>query len=156
MIKYFFLCVILFLVSACSLNKNFNDNNYEIICQNEGAEGTYLVKVFTYGSDEKKAISEAKHRAIHGVLFRGVTGSRCGEKPKICKVNYEDNKKFFDDFFNSGKYLQYVVISDDYGSIDRVKTSSGVKMGFVVSIKHKELRKYMESQGMANSMDSIF
>ena len=152
----FSISLILIIVSCGTTKTNFNDNNYEIICQNLGSEGTYLVKVYTYGNNEKRSLEQAKHRAIHGIMFKGLYGSNCESIPKICNVTYESKKQAFDNFFSTGKYLDYVVLSNDYTTNDRINTDHGVKLGFIVSIRFKDLRNYLETQGLVISMNSIY
>jgi hypothetical protein len=154
-IKITIFIVTTFLVSGCASQINYNDNNYEITCQGEGSDGVYLIKVYTYASNEAVALEQAKHRAIHGVMFKGLRGGNCGNKPPLCSVSYDSKKEFFDNFFLSKEYLSYTIISNDYSTLDRIKTQNGVKMGFVVTVDKNRLRKYLENN-IGGAMDEIF
>lgn len=151
-------CGILFLQS-CNSTKNLTTNyNYELLCNGIGVEGVYLVKCFSYGSTFEKARKNVKKDAVHGTLFKGVSANsikKCKEQPRICNVNYEENKDWFDRFFNEGDYLQYVTLSNDgnVSSKDRIKIKGGYKVGFTVSVKSDALRKRMEKEGFAKKMD---
>jgi len=153
----FLVCGLLFFQS-CSSSKPATSYNYELSCNGVGVEGVYLVKCYSYGSTFEKARQNVKKDAVHGVLFKGVSANsikKCKAQPKICNVTYAENKEWFDNFFSSGEYLQYVTLSNDgnVSSSDRIKIKGGYKVGFTVSVKSDELRKRMEKEGFAKKMN---
>lgn len=105
--------------------------DYEIFCVKTGQNGLQIVKVFSYGKSVEKASAQCKKNAVHGAIFKGISGGDCRPNPPIVGLDkYESNKAYFDEFFSSGKYLQFVTLSGD-GSIapnDRLKTSNGCKV----------------------------
>jgi hypothetical protein len=142
---------------GCKSKPKF-DYNYEMVCQYQGKGGSYFLKVFTYGKDEQDAIRKAKYSVIHGVLFKGVSSGQCGNYPPICHKTYEENSKYFDDFFSSGSYLKYVNVSNDYSipAEDRVKTPNGLKIGVMVSVNYEALKTEMEKLGYSLKLNKIF
>lgn len=134
--------------------------DYEASCAGIGTQGTYLVKISTYGKKVKEAKTKSKKSAVHAVLFKGISGNAScqGQKP-ICNVSYEEKKEWFDKFFESGEYLQYVSFSNDgyVDASDMVKVSRRrYKVGVTVVIQKDALRKLMEKQGFAKSLGQGF
>jgi hypothetical protein len=154
---------IVVLISGCGGPKAISWN-YELFCAgNPGASGVQMVKCFSYGSTMEKARKVVKRNAVHGYLFKGVAASRtagsyCSEQPAICDVSYDAEQKWFDNFFDSGDYLQYVTLSNDgnVAASDRIKMKRGYKVGFTIAIKSDQLRKRMEKEGFARAMGGTF
>lgn len=154
---------IIILISGCGGPKKISWN-YELFCAgNPGSSGAQHVKCFSYGSTFEKARKMVKRNAVHGYLFKGVAASRtaqsaCSEQPAICYVSYDEEQQWFDNFFNSGDYLQYVTLSNDgnVSASDRIKMKRGYKVGLTVVIKSDQLRKRMEKEGFARSMGGTF
>lgn len=160
--KFFKISLIAFsvvLIDACSVKKISWD--YELICQGVGGSGTELVKCYSYGKTFNHARKQVKRDAVHGYLFKGVSAKSnlCSEKPPVCHVSYEQERKWFDNFFKSEDYLQYVTLSNDgnVSASDRIKMPNGkYKVGFTVAIKSDLLRKRMEKEGYAKGMHDVF
>lgn len=137
---------------------------YEIEAVATGIQGTYQIKVWSYSKHPETAIEQAKKNAIHGIIFKGFpTKDRVqGQKPLSRDVNlYDDNKKFFEDFFKtgSGDYMKFVTLANN-GQIapgDRIKISKKeYKIGVVVTVNVAELRKYLEAKGIIKSLSDGF
>ena len=59
---------------------------YEMTCLGVGSEGSNLLKVYSYGKNYDKAVKQAKHDAVHGILFKGIVGSNgCANQPAMVK-----------------------------------------------------------------------
>lgn len=132
---------------------------YEMVCMGVGSQGSNLLKVYSYARSVDKATIQAKHDAVHGVLFKGIVGGNgCSNQPPIVKPNeYQSNKEFFDNFFK-GEHLRFVNISSD-GTInpkDRLKVGRQYKIGVTVSVNKNELRKYLETQGVIKKLGHMF
>jgi hypothetical protein len=135
---------------------------YEIDPVGVGAQGTYLIKVWSYSKRPVVAIEQAKKNAVHGVIFKGFTGMQGvpGQRPLTTNPNLEvEQAEFFRNFFHEGgKYMKFVNISND-GSVaaeDRLKVGKEYKIGVVVSINVAGLRKDLEDAGMIRSLNSGF
>lgn len=125
---------------------------YEMTCLGVGSEGSNLLKVYSYGKTYDKSVEQAKHDAVHGILFKGIVGSNgCANQPAMVKPQEQvANQAFFDEFFKKGEYLRFVNISND-GSVsgaDRLKVGSMYKIGITVSVQKDALRKYLEQAGV--------
>lgn len=133
--------------------------DYEIHCIKTGENGLQIVKVYSYGKTVEKASTQCKKNAVHGAIFKGISGGSCRTNPPIVGMDkYETNKAYFDEFFSSGKYLQFVTLSGD-GSIapsDRLKTSDGYKIGLPVVVRYDALREKLESDGIARALNQGF
>ncbi|WP_209388663.1 hypothetical protein [Chryseobacterium sp. RR2-3-20] len=136
---------------------------YEVECAGTGAEGTYLVKVWSYSKRGNVAIEQAKKNAVHGVVFKGFVGNGrdcITQKALATNPNIEvEQKAYFDNFFeDGGKYIKYVNVSSD-GNIDakdRMKVGREYKIGIVVSVMKDALRKDLESAGVIRGLSSGF
>lgn len=97
-------------------------------------------------------MKQAKHDAVHGILFKGIVGSNgCANQPAMVKPQEQvANQAFFDEFFKKGEYLRFVNISNDgsIGATDRLKVGSMYKIGVTVSVQKDALRKYLEQAGV--------
>jgi hypothetical protein len=136
---------------------------YEIECAGVGADGNFLVKVFTYSKKKNLPMEQAKKNAVHAILFKGFGGNSeagCGSQKPICtNPNIEfEKKEFFDTFFaDGGKYMKYVFESSD-GNIDpndRMKVGKEYKVGIIVSIAKDALRKDMEAAGVIRGLNKF-
>jgi hypothetical protein len=128
----------------------------------QGHEGSYLVKVWSYSKKPNIAIEQAKKNAVHGVVFKGVSASGRvpGQGALTNNPNLEmEKQEFFDDFFaDGGKYMKFVQVTGD-GSVaaeDRLKVGKEYKIGVVLSINVEGLRKDLESAGILKSLSSGF
>jgi hypothetical protein len=133
---------------------------YEIQCAGIGADGYYLIKIFTYSTKKKLAMEQAKKNAVHGILFKGFAADKssgCGTQKPICSnPNIEfEKKEFFDTFFaDGGAYMKFVSDSSD-GNIDPsdcAKVGKEYKMGVLVSVNKNELRKNLEAAGIIRNL----
>ncbi len=140
-----------------------NEWKYEIECAGIGADGTYLVKVWSYSKKGQIAITQAKKNAVHGIIFKGFSAGERGcnaQKPIATNPNIESEKAdFFAPFFQEGgKYMKYVTESTDgvIDPTDRMKVGKEYKIGVIVSVSKDALRKDLESAGIIRSLTSGF
>jgi len=154
-----------FLANAQAKKKAEKDTEnfrYELQCVSTGAEGSYLVKVWSYSKKPEIAIEQAKKNAVHGIIFKGFTGSGagCTQKPLTNNPALEEEKEvFFKDFFSDGgKYMKFVSVTGNgsIGAADRVKIGKEYKIGVVVSVSKDALRKDLEAAGIIKSLSSGF
>lgn len=143
-------------------NKDTDNWRYEIECVSTGAQGTYLIKVWSYSKKPTVAIEQAKKNAVHGIIFKGFSGqgAGCTQKPLTSNPALEQEKaEFFKEFFaDGGKYMKFVNISGD-GTVnaeDRLKVGKEFKIGVVVSVLKENLRKDLEAAGIIKSLSSGF
>lgn len=144
-------------------NAATNEWRYELECMGVGTQGTYLVKVWSYSKNPKIAIEQAKKNAVHGIVFKGFsgTGQMCpSQKALAPQVGVEEQfKSFFERFFaDNGNYMKYVSVSSDggVGAQDIVKIGKEYKIGIVVSVMKDALRKDLETAGVIKGLNSGF
>jgi hypothetical protein len=150
--KILFIALISILFQFCSTKQL--QFNYEFSCNDIGTQGTKVIKVFTTGRNAETAMKSSNMMAVHAFLFKTVV---CDGQPQpaISKYSYNEKKDFFDDFFISGKYQDYVMQTSNatIKSEDRRRLENGdIKVGVKVQVQYKALHQYMISKGMANSL----
>jgi len=152
----------LFSQASKKADKDTKNWRYEIECVSTGAEGSYLIKVWSYSKKPVIAIEQAKKNAVHGIIFKGFAGqgAGCTQKPLTNNPALEQEKAiYFDDFFaDGGKYMKFVNVSGD-GSVaaeDRLKVGKEYKMGVIVSVQKDLLRKDLEAAGIVKSLNAGF
>ena len=142
--------------------KDTHNFRYEMECIGEGKQGTYAIKVFSYSKKPHIVIEAAKRNAVHGIIFKGIAGGECINKPALARnQNLEQEKAdFFKDFFaNGGKYSKFVVASTDGaiegGDITKISKKE-FKIGINVSVNVSLLRKDLEAAGIIKGLASGF
>ena len=126
--------------------------HYEISCAGTGVQGTYLVEVTSYGKTVDAALAQMKKDAVHGVLFKGISG-KCTQKPLAGKAEVEnEHKDYFKTFFSDkGDYSKYVVESNEVAPIP-VKVGKQYKVTKILSVKKDMLRRDLEKAGILKSL----
>ncbi len=133
---------------------------YEIECIGIGQPGTKIIKVWSYSKKANIAINQAKKNAVHGIIFKGYTGSSNGcstQKPLANDPSIEHQKyDFFEPFFaDGGKYMKFVTMSGD-ATPEPIKVGKEYKVGIIVTVMSDLLRKDLESAGIIKSLNSGF
>jgi hypothetical protein len=134
---------------------------YESICaESGGTESSYLIQITSYVPDLRLALEQSKRDAIHAVLFKGISGNNLGcttKDPLITDSKYEDNSKYFKDFFfNSSQYQKYATAptgSAEMSETYKVKQKKNFKVTFIISVNVDELRKKLEFDQIIESFD---
>jgi hypothetical protein len=156
------IAVVIVTISSCKstqISREAAYYDYEVQFIRTGAEGTELIKVFSYGDNEKDCIEATKLNAIRAILFKGIPGSGL-LKPMVTEVGAEEKyKNYFNEFLKpGGKYLNYVALSSDGGidARDRLKVGNKLKIGIVVSVQKANLRKELEAANIIRGLSSGF
>lgn len=147
--------LLLFFCTLCVTAKGDKVPQYDITGAGSGSEGTILVKVYVY--DKNVDDNDLKRAAVHGVVFRGLSGNESGARqPAMATSTAEaDYATFINEFFaHDGQCLKYASIIA--GSYDRVKTTKGYKYGAILQIDKTTLRKDLEKVGVVRSLSSGF
>lgn len=135
-----------------------NSKNYEVVNLGVATDGTKLIKVYATHKNKNKAIAEAKKAAIEVVIFSGIpSAGTVSGTPALCSIADEQkNASFFEKFFEpGGQFLRYVNITSD-NDPDITKVKGGYKVGIVVQVLYDNLRKDLESAGIAKSLSYGF
>lgn len=140
-------------------DKDTKEFRYEIECAGNGAQGTYLVKVWSYSKRAKMAAQQCMKNAVHGVIFKGYAGENgcVAQKPLANHPGVEmEYEEYFRHFFsdNGGEYNKYVTLTG--ASQEVVKVGKEYKVGIIVSVQKDELRKALEQAGVIRGLSSGF
>lgn len=151
------------LSTASAKDKDEDMYNYEL----EAAVGNFglqagwnVVKVWSKGKRERLTRENSKRNAVHGIIFKGFPGydGNTGVKA-IVPEGYEAHKDFFDEFFSSGKYNQFVQLSNDglisAGDVIKIDKRE-YKVGMIVMVNTTALRAYLAENGVAKDLDFLF
>lgn len=154
---------IMLMLTGCGVSKKFSTTDtgsfqYEIQGVNNGTQGTYLVKVWTYSSSPKVSVEKCKKNAVHGVMFKGYAGSGQvrPQNPLIkdpgAEAQHADYLARF--FADGGEYNKYVTVTG--GSQEVIKVGKNYQVGLVVSVSKDQLRKALEAAGIIKSLSHGF
>lgn len=131
---------------------------YDIECAGNGAQGTYLVKVWVYSKNHQLTSDMLKKYAVHGVIFKGYAGNDKGcvsQKAMANPAIEQGHADFFAAFFNTDKaYARYATEID--GSVERIKIGKEYKYGSVISVAKDALRKDLEAAGIIRGLSGGF
>ncbi len=150
-------------LSSCATQKKMNKDTdrfrYELECAGNASQGSYMVKVWSYSRNPKKAAEQCKKNAVHGVIFKGFSGQNgCVAQAPLAKnpgveVEY---REYFDRFFSdsNGEYLKYVSVTSAAQEVVRV--GKDYKVGIVVTVQKDALRKALEQAGVIRGLSNGF
>lgn len=150
-------------------HKKLLEYRYELSLDIPNVAATSGFKVFKVWSYAKKREALAKvskdicmRNAIHGLLFKGLAASDEGTQgsvPALVPDGYKTHKEYFDHFFDSKEYMQFIQLTSRGAQQagDIIKTANKeYKVGLLVQVNLNALRKRLEKDGIINSAQSIF
>lgn len=121
----------------------------------EAAQGSALVRVWTYSKSNKVAVSQAAKNAVHGIMFMGYPASNdgtriVGREPIIADPAIEEaNAEYFEQFFKEGGAYQRYVSFVNNGVPDQIlKVNKEYKIGITVVVLVDQLRERLEADGI--------
>ena len=158
-------CLFILCSSFCFSQKIKKYNEYKSIynsqlqCLGVGTPGSYLLEVGISQKRKKPDYEKAKKSAIFSVLFNGISGNidyGCDPQKPILNVDsFEKNLKYFEDFFEYGKFAQFVSISnDEFVKLSKIK--KGYKLRLKLIINYETLIKKLESDGIRIGLGNYF
>ena len=160
---YFLIAVFAMLLSSCATKKGMNidttEFRYELECEGNGVQGTYLVKVWTYSKNPHLAAEQCKKNAVHGVIFKGFTGQKgcVTQRAIVANPGAElEHKDYFKLFFDDarGEYMKYVSLTSAAHEV--LKVGKEYKVGVVVTVHKDALRKALENAGIIKGLSHGF
>lgn len=161
------LCLCMTVVSGYAQkkkNKNFVDYSYELSLSKDyvaATSGFKVFKVWSYGK-KKESLTQniCMRNAIHGILFKGLAAADVGTQGllrPLCPEGYEAHKEYFDHFFDTGEYQQFIQLTSRGFTTDVIKTANKEwKVGLLVQVNLNALRKRLETDGILDSARNIF
>lgn len=160
-LSFILVCFVCCQMSAqkAAANRETNQFVYDIECAGNGAQGTYLVKVWSYSSSKKVAREQSSKNAVHGVVFKGFAGGDgcVAQRPIAGNPGAEmDHADYFKSFFaDGGEYRKYANVVNGTDEIVKVGPTR-YKVGVVVSVRKDDLRKALEAAGVVRGLSSGF
>lgn len=123
--------------------------------------GNKVFKVWSYASDPRVAMEQAKKNAIHGILFKGLADSgRAKGCSPLVPAGVSGHEAFFDAFFApGGDYMRYVALttSGEVAAEDVLRVSKKeYKIGVIVTVQYDNLRRRLEQEGIVEKLNSRF
>ena len=133
--------------------------NSELKCVSIGTPGTSTVEVGIIQKNKKPNYEEAKKSAVFSIIFNGVIGNTsvgCDPQSSLLKEDdFEKNLKYFKTFFESGKYSQFISLSnDEFIKISKLK--KGYKLRLRMVIRTRDLSEKLESDGIRKGLGNYF
>ncbi len=129
-----------------------NENNYTVELVGVGTTGTKVFWVTGVDKVQTDAVLKAMMNSVHAVLFKQIPGTPTADPvPAIYGANLKpEHEAFFDDFFNSGKYMNFIVGADALtkgGRNDNIKYTPMGKGYYQAKVKaqvsYDQLRQYL-------------
>ena len=139
--------------------------DYELSLAKENVASTAGFKVFKVWSMSKKKADISNEvnmaNAIHGLLFKGLAASDDGYQgnvPAMVPDGYESHREYFDLFFQSGEFKQFIQLTSRGAQQagDVIKVGRKYKVGLLVQVNLNALRKRLEKDGIIGSAKNIF
>ena len=149
-----------FSLSTVTAKDEVTEYDYELKPVNDTPrqQGWVIFKVLTTGKKKELLTKDlGQQNAIKGLLFKGLQPDKDGggQVNALVEDGYEAHKEFFDSFFESGDYKQFIQTHEVQGA-DIVKLKKGYKVGYTVEVNLKQLRRRLEKHGIIESVRSIF
>ena len=130
------------------------DYDYELSSVKETASATSgfkIFKVWSYATKRQLLTQDICMRnAIHGILFK---------VPAMIPDGYESHKEYFDTFFESGEFKQFIQLTSrgaqQAGDVMQINKKRW-KVGMLVQVNINALRKRLEKDHIVESAANIF
>lgn len=159
-VKILFLLLPLMIVTAVMYGASKKEAlKYDIVSAGTGAQGTYLCKVSVYSKNGKTTEADIKRAAVHGVIFKGVTGGngQATQKPMTTPTVEFEKADFFEEFFkDGGPYMAYANVEPTTFERSKVAKSKEYRVSAIVTVTKDELRRFLEQAGIVRRLGDIF
>lgn len=149
-------------VNADAKKYPFNiDSSREVVVTRSATAGTKMVKVIAYGRTVDKAIGQAMMDAVVALTFFGASGeNEMDACPAILldgRAAYDEEKEFFNQFFQEGHFLSYVKrVNSNYPTgKNNIKTSKGRRVQLILLVDWNGLSAYYKNAGLKTVTSSL-
>lgn len=163
------LIFIVFAMTICCgdicAKKDFADYDYELETAWDFTSANVdfvIFKVWSFAKKKDMITQDIGLRnAVHGLLFKGLAGDEVGHGnvPALVPEGYDYHKAYFDEFFGSGDYKQFVQLTSrgaqQAGDIIKI-SSKRYKVGLLVQVNKTALRKRLEQDRVIEGVRDIF
>ena len=124
---------------------------YSCVFINVATAGTKNVKVSGVGKKKDAAIERAGMNAIHAAIFQGLPGGSNGQPTPALYPSTQpsaDHMQYFDDFFNSGQYTNYLTQVANPSGKDMTEIKGGLRVKVEIQVKFDKLRSDLVAAGI--------
>jgi len=151
-------------LSSCSTTQKPNSTtqpelwsqfNYDIQCEQVGKQGSQSLIVSSIARNEDIALAGARKHAIHAILFKGVNNGPCSVPALVSREDYEMNRTYFNNLFNSFEFERFIVSASDTPR-DLFYVGRDVKVFSVVNVNRNELRTQLVKDGVIKGLNNVF
>lgn len=141
--------LILYLATACNSSKQLPSNEVvgTIFIESPG-EGLVTLRATGYGSNFRKAETDAIIRAYQVLLFDGVPRFTAMSRPLVTS-EIEFNRKapnFFEKFMSEGTYERF--LTEQWDATEVVDSRRDRRVAKEMTINYRLLRQYLEQNGL--------
>lgn len=147
---------------VCAKSFRFRmDKPIDVVMTRSALSGKKMVRVTAVGSSADKAIDQALVDAASAVTFYGLSNPETLESVPSILIDgtsqYNANKKFFDQFFKRGNFLQYVsrVTSTYPTGTNNVKTSKGQRVTIFLIVDWSGLERFYRQNGLDTQLSIL-
>jgi hypothetical protein len=151
------------LFSACSTTSKtvapppdlWTQFNYDITCEQVGRQGTQSLIISSIVANQDEGIANARKHAVHAILFKGVSSGPCTVPALVSRDEYEANKDYFMNMFNSFMYERFIASASDTPR-DVIYVGRNVKVSSNVNVQRNDLRSQLVKDGVIKSLNNVF
>ena len=124
---------------------------YSCVFINVATAGTKNVKVSGEAKKKDAAIERAGMNAIHAAIFQGLPGGSNGQPTPALYPSTQpsaDHMQYFDDFFNSGQYTNYLTQVANPSGKDMTEIKGGLRVKVEIQVMYDKLRSDLVAAGI--------
>ncbi len=147
--------IALFLSTAVSaLSPGDFADSYTIVPVGSGVNGNPLVKVTFDVKKTSEYYNKAILNAVHGIIFYGYeAASNSPAQSPLFKADDATNTtdSYFKSFFDNNTYKKFIV-SVAENNVEVVKSKKGYRVGVIVCVDKRHLRKELEQAGVIRKL----
>lgn len=124
---------------------------YSCVFINVATSGTKNVKVSGEAKKKDEAIKRAGMNAIHATIFHGIPGGSNGQPTPALYPSTQpsaDHMQFFDEFFNSGQYTNYLTQVTNPSGKDMTEIKGGLRVKVEIQVMFDKLRSDLVAAGI--------
>lgn len=146
-ILVFFLVSCVHFFYSCAGNKRVASLPVVTIALPSNEEGTIMIRSSGQGDSENSAVFNSEEKAFNTLFFYGLPSS-AQVRPLIENESEirRSNPQFFNEFFSSGAYKNFIVNSYNYSGVQ--KTGKTYYLNRDIKINLRSLRSYLENKGI--------
>jgi hypothetical protein len=137
-------------------SSSYDNFDYDVTCDVTGKDGTQLMVVSTIASNEDQALKAARWQGVHAIIYKGLNSGACVVPPLVDMETYQANKLYFDTFFSTGGFTQFVVSASDYPVDLFYVNKKSVKVFSNVTVNRDALRQQLIKDQILKSLGDIF